>query len=160
MKLEKWAHLAEIIGGAAIIVSLVMLILEVRQNTAVQDRQIQIARFLNYTDSYIDPFAARAVYSKVKEIDGPEPLAEAYMDRYGLTAVEAVLWSRLVSRSFFYWQSDFEFEGESSALATELKFIPTYPDAMLAYEINEDDLLTREFRAYVESVWDEERQSR
>ena len=154
MKLEKWALVAEIIGGAAIIVSLLVLIQEVRQNTDVQNRQIQIARFLNYTDSFIDPMAATEVYAKVKAIDGPEPLAAAFADRYGLSPAEAVLWSRLVSRSFFYWQSDFEFGGESESLAAELRFIPSYPDAMLAFQINEDNLLTPEFKAYVESVWD------
>ena len=153
MKLERWAHVAEIVGGVAIIASLIVLIQEVKRNTAVQDREIQIARFLNYTDTLIDPVAARAVYAKVKAQDGLEPLAAAYVDKYGLTPEEAVLWARMVSRTFYLWQSDFEFSGGSEALSTELRFVPRYPDAALAFEINEDDLLTPGFRAYAESVW-------
>jgi len=156
MKLEKLALLAETIGGAAIIVSLLVLIQEVRQNTAVQNRQIQIERYLQYTDSYIDPAAARQVYAKIKAIDGLEPLAEAYVERYGLTPEEAVLWSRLVSRTFYYWQVDYDLQGESEGLATEVSFVPRYPDAMLAFEVNEDELMTPEFRAFAESVWENE----
>lgn len=34
MKLERLALLAEVVGGAAIVISLIVLVLEVRQNTA------------------------------------------------------------------------------------------------------------------------------
>ena len=68
-----------------------------------------------------------------------------------------MLWSRVVQRSLFFWQSDFELTGESEKLATELEFLPRYPDVMLAYDINEDGLLTPEFRAYVESVLNDDR---
>ena len=156
MRLEKWALVAEIIGGAAIIASLFVLIQEVQQNTALQNRQIQIERSLQYTDPYLDPSATREVYAKVKAIDGLEPLAEAYVERYGLTPEEAVLWSRLVSRTFFYWQFDYEFQGQYEGLATELSAARRYPDVMLAFEVNEDDMITPEFRAFAESVWESE----
>ena len=34
MQLEKWAHLAEIVSGAAIVITLILLVFEVRQNTS------------------------------------------------------------------------------------------------------------------------------
>ena len=63
MKLERWALVAEIISGAAIVVTLVVLLLEVRGNTAA----IQAATYQNVVDSItsglsvrgIDPDAAR-----------------------------------------------------------------------------------------------------
>ena len=152
MKLEKWAHIAEIIGGAAIVVPLVVLILEVRQSRFVQEHQNQITRYLNTTDHYLDPAATLEVYAKVKAVDGLEPLAEAYVERYSLTPSEAVLWSRLVQRTLFLWQSDYALAGATDGLETALRIIPIYPDLLLAYEINEDDILTPEFRAYVDSV--------
>jgi hypothetical protein len=47
MKLEKWALIAEIIGGAAIVVTLVVLVVEIRANTdaiAVSNRQSMAMR--------------------------------------------------------------------------------------------------------------------
>ena len=47
MKLEKWALIAEVVGGVAIVVSLVVLIFEVRGNTEA----VSAATFQNVSDS-------------------------------------------------------------------------------------------------------------
>ena len=99
MKLEKWAHASEVFGSIAIVISLVILILEVRSNTLVQQQQMQLDRGLNFTDKYLGSPDLADVYAKVKAIDGIEPLAGAYVERYSLTPAEAVLWSRSVQRT-------------------------------------------------------------
>lgn len=61
MKLEKWALIAEIVSGAAIVVTLIVLILEIRTNTdaiRAQNRQSTAARaqelaLVNATDPFI-----------------------------------------------------------------------------------------------------------
>ena len=44
MKLKDIALLTEVVGGAGILISLVILIFEVRQNTALVERQMRIDR--------------------------------------------------------------------------------------------------------------------
>ena len=44
MKLKKWALIAEIVGGAAIVISLIVLIVEIRGNTDAIQAQAEAAR--------------------------------------------------------------------------------------------------------------------
>jgi len=151
-KLENWAHLAEILASVAVVITLIVLVHEVASSTESQERQMQLDRFMNYTDTFLGSSQLAEVYAKVKEVDGLEPLASAYAERYDLSPAEAVLWSRQVQRGLFIWHSDFLFAGPSEALERELAFIPTYPDLLLAYQINEDNLLSPEFIEYVDEV--------
>jgi len=152
MKLEKWAHASEIFGSIAIVVSLIVLISEVRGNTAVQQRQMELDRTLNYTDMFLQSPELADVMAKVKAVDGAEPLAAAYMERYGLTQAEAVLWSRAVSRGLFIWHAQYVFNGPSQDLEDEIRSIHEYPDLRIAFETNEDEMLSPEFVEYVLSI--------
>ena len=82
--------------GHVFAVSLVFLVFEIRQNTLTQEREMQLDRYLGLTDPYLNAPEIGAIYAKVKAVDGMEPLAGAYVDRYKLTPAEAVVWSRLV----------------------------------------------------------------
>jgi hypothetical protein len=152
MKLKRFAYAAEIFASFAIAVSLVFLILEIRNNTLVQERQMQMDRNAGFTDPYISAPDVLKVYAKVKAVDGGEPVVEAFMDRYNLTPEEAVLWSRLVQSTWFVWQSHYLFGGPSNDLESTIRGVFKYPDVQIAYELNEDSLLSPEFIAYVESI--------
>ena len=152
MTLGKWAHASEVFGSIAIVISLVFLIQEVRSNTLVQERQLELERTLSYSDTFLSSPELADVIAKVKAVDGTEPLAAAYIDRYELTPSEAILWSRIVSRTLYIWHSQYSFGGSSDALADEIRAMFKYPDVRIAYEINEDDLLSPEFVGYVDSI--------
>jgi len=155
MTLEKWAHASEVFGSIAIVISLVFLIHEVRNNTLTQERQMLEDRYSNYTDTILDSPELGDIYAKVKAIDGIEPLAGAYVERYQLTPSEAVRWARMVSRTLWMWQAQYLFSGSTEELQNEIRAVFEYPDLRLAYEINEDSLLTPAFIEYVNSIVDE-----
>jgi hypothetical protein len=152
MKLERWAHASEIFGAIAIVISLVILIFEVRNNTAIQQQQMQIDRALNFTDTFLNAPHLADIYAKVKAVDGIEPLAGAYVERYSLTPAEAVLWSRMVQRTLFTWQAQYLFSGPTEDLESEIRNVFKYVDLQMAYDINEDELLGPEFIEYVNSI--------
>ena len=152
---QKFAVTAEIVTSLAVIISLIILIQEVRLNTSVQQRQVQLERSLNYTDKFLDPSATAEIWAKVKAIDGLEPLANEYVERYQLTPSEAVVWSRLVLRTLFIWNSDFLFDGPSESLKRDIAIIPTYPDLELAFRLNEDEMLSPEFVSWAEALLEE-----
>ncbi len=78
MKLEKWALIAEIVSGVAIVVTLVILIFEVRGNTSA----VQIATIDNVTSGWVglnqaivsDPQVARAF---IVGLYNPDALTDA-----------------------------------------------------------------------------------
>ena len=154
MTLQKWANVSDVLASVAIVVTLLILVQEVRNNTVVQERQMQMERVLNSTDAYLNTPELADIFAKVKAVDGQEPVAGAYEERYGLTPSEAVIWSRLVQRTLFIWHSQFLFGGPSEALESEITSIFKYPDLRLAYEINEDGLLSPAFIEYVDSIVD------
>ncbi len=88
MNLKKAAQITEIIGGAGILISLVVLIFEVRANTNAIDRQASLDRNARIFEPYISNIPD--IYTKVKAVDGLEPIVNQYVDAYDLPPVEAV----------------------------------------------------------------------
>lgn len=148
MKLERWAPLAEVLASVAVVFSLVFLVYEIRQNTKSLEREMQMELILSYSDVYLDQPILAEIYAKVKAVDGLEPLADAYVERYELTPAEAVLWGRNVSRTLWIIHSQFLQDGPSENLETQLGALMTYPDFRMAFDMNEDALLTPEFIDY------------
>lgn len=64
MKLKKWALIAEIIGGIAVVLTLFVLILEVRRNTAV----LGTSAFQSVTESWTDFTAMLAADAELARI--------------------------------------------------------------------------------------------
>ena len=155
MNREQKKDVIETIGMVAIVASLIFLGLEVRQNTNTQERAMQMERITSYADIYLNQPVLGDIFAKVKEVDGPEPLAAAFVDRYKLTTAEAVLWSRLVSRSIWIIQAQFLSDGPSEQLGRELNGLLEYWDFRKAFELNEDGFLSPEFVDYVNSIDDE-----
>jgi len=156
MRLKEWVPAAEIVTSLAVVITLIVLILEIRQSNEIQDRQMRADRISILNDPYLTSPGLAKVYAKVKAVDGLEPVAEAFIDRYSLTAEEAVLWSRLVQSVWLTWHSQFLFAGPSDALEKDIRNLFHYPDVQIVYRINEDSALSPQFIAYVESFVREE----
>jgi hypothetical protein len=151
-KLSKWSSVAEILSSVAVLITLVFLVYEIRQNTKTLEREMQMELVLSYSDVYLNQPILAEIYSKVKAVDGLEPLADAFVDRYELTPAEAVLWARNVSKTLWIIHSQFLQDGPSENLETQLSALMTYPDFRIAFDMNEDSLLTPEFINYVLSI--------
>ncbi len=152
MKVKEWVPVAEVIASFAVVITLVVLIVEIRHSSLIQERQMQAERIAILNDPYLTSPELADVYAKVKAVDGLEPVAEAYMDRYELTADGAVIWSRLVQSLWQTWQSQYLFGGPSDDLESSIRDIFHYPDVQIVYQLNEDSMLKPEFIEYVESI--------
>ena len=148
-KLNQWLTLA---ANMAVLGGIVFLAIEIRQNTVMQERQMQIERVSGSMDPYFASGELARIYAKVKAVDGLEPVAEAFVDRYGLKPEEAVLWSRLVNSGWYVKQAHFLTDGPSAELENEILGLHQYPDVRIVFEANEDGALLPEFVEYVESI--------
>ena len=97
MKLERVAHWAEILGNFGVVVTLVLLVLQIQDNTqALRSRAI-----VERADALLQPFLSESqvpsILAKIKAFDEPEPVAQAYVERYGLTYEEGAVWLRHVT---------------------------------------------------------------
>ena len=149
-RLNRWLTLVANLG---VIVGIVILAIEIRQNTATQELQMRMDRISGVMDPFFESPELLGVWAKVKAIDGLEPVAQKYMDRYQLTPEEAALWSRLVHRDWYVMQAQFITEGPSEDIErTIAHYYDLYPDFRIVFEANEDSALSDEFIEYVDSI--------
>ena len=147
-KLSDWAHIAEIVSGIAIVVTIVVLISEVRSNSGLLQRQIEIERADRAT--FFDSPYLPEILEKIKTVDGTDRDVQAFMDRYNLTHVEADRWTRYMMQQWQAHQADFLF-GETIQLDANLSTLLGYPDQVLYFE-TERAGMDPEFVRYVEQL--------
>lgn len=149
VKLEQWAHWAEIVASIAVIVSLVFLIQEIRYNSSILERQAVMDRTEAFNAPFFEESPLPAILTKVKAVDGYEPLEQALVSRYDLTYDEAVLWGRHLSVLWTVLESDYRVKGRTPALEGVAWSLLGAPDNQLFWDAGAPQVTSGEFREYV-----------
>jgi len=133
-RLERYAHIADIVSGVAVVVTIVVLILEVRTNTTLLRRQIELDRIdrlaaISESDYLID------VLAKIKEVDSAyvDETTAAFIDRYQLSFAEADRWVRYLRRAWQSYEADY-LADQVGGLDTEIAARLQFPDQALYWE--------------------------
>ena len=150
---RKWVELSELAASAAVIISLVFLIYEVRQNTATLEKQIWIDRQSRMVDPYLSSGEIRSAYAKIKSKDGLELRVAAFVDEYDLDTEEALAWVRMLDSIWYGYEIDYWAFGENDELDTVIRGMLRNPDQKLYWEaVVRDKSLTPEFIAHIEAI--------
>jgi len=153
VKLERASHAVEILANVGVIVTLVLLILQVRDNTRALEGQAIIQRGAAFQEPFVSESSVPAILAKIKAVDGPEPLVTAYMDRYGLTYEEAAIWNRHVWSVWTALEAEYAVLGESPELSQKIRILLPFPDVEVWFEHGGADWYnTPGFREYVERL--------
>lgn len=121
MRLERLAHWAEIVGQAGIIVTLVVLILQIRENSRILQGQAIMQREAPLTEHFLGESPLPNILAKMKAVDGAEPIVQLFMDRYGLSYEEGVVWTRHATSVWVSMAAEYALLGESEALAQQIR---------------------------------------
>ena len=149
MKLKDIALLTEIVGGVGILISLVVLVLEVRQNTALVERQILLDRS-NWVAQIIDSPYIAPIFAKIKAIDDDiVPTERAFMEQYDLTFEEATRFTTWLRQMWSGFQA--EFETGTPGLDEIIKDILQHKDQELFW-MNTRSTYTADFVNYVNDL--------
>jgi len=155
MKLQDFAHWAEIVASFAVVVSLIFLTLEVRENTIAIESQAIRDRSNALNSSFARSPKIPEILAKIKTVDGPEPLEHAYMDRYGLTYEEASIWGRYVAQLWNDMEADFTLNGPSDRIADRIQlFLLAFPDEQIYWSGLQVQSSNDAFLNYVDEVLD------
>lgn len=152
MKLEQWSHWAEIGASVAIFVSLIILVQEVRTNTLVMERQAVLDRAAAFNGPFLQDSPLPEILTRIKTVDGFEPLEQALVKRYNLTYEQAVQWGRHLSLLWTVLEADYRTKGPSDALGAIAYSLLGSPDNQLFWDKGAPQVLSGEFRQYVEAV--------
>lgn len=139
MNLQKWTQLSEMAAALAVVVTLVILIQEVRTNTLAIRQQGLDQRATNVAQPFLDPAVLPRLYAKVKSVDGGvDPDVAAFMARYDMSMEEALQWTRHLSMLWRGVESEFLINGRSPTLDLWIRQAFRSPDIGLAWSSWED----------------------
>ena len=148
MKLQDWANWAEILASIAVVASLVFLAMQVRDNTRALESQAISDRAATLNGPFTNGSAVPEIFAKIKAVDGPEPLEQAYVDRYGMTYEEAGIWKRYMGTVWGGLAAIYARSGESSELTESIQLLALFPDDQMYWNLGGMGI-NEGFRAYV-----------
>lgn len=128
MSIQELGSLGELISSVAVVVTLVMLIYQLRENTkAIESESVRRAADANF-GLFVRSPDLRRVMAKIKERDGPLPGVAELADRYSLDLEDAELWFRYQGYAFAQIYEDYQ-RGADVRAKSEL--LLRYPDQLL-----------------------------
>ena len=123
-----WQKWMELIVGVSVIISLIVLIIEVRTNTHALERQSRMDYLNGITQPYIDDVSMGRVLSKVKAVDGRDENVLAFMAAYDLDEVEAAAWTRHLYNIWGGIEADYLY-ADSDQVESTIKALAIFPDS-------------------------------
>ncbi|MCG6955988.1 MAG: hypothetical protein LJF04_08350 [Gemmatimonadetes bacterium] len=151
MKLQQWAQGAEIVASIGVVVTLVILVQEVRWNTRALERQSDLDRAQALTTPFFEAPELASVLAKIKSVDGNDPIPQAFIDRYELTPEEAILWERHLWLVWLDHEAEFERSGPSPKLEAWIRGALASPDNRTYWGVARQDAGPG-FRAFVDAL--------
>jgi len=147
------ANWAEVIETLVILVSMVLLIQEVRDNTRALELQAYMARGEAHVRPYFEVDGFSTVYAKVKAVDAefPEAVVDAFRERYDMTQEEALLWVRHLDDIWRNFEGNFLYGADRELLARDMTQLLTFPDQQLYYR-NVGPGLNPDFREFLDRL--------
>ena len=154
MKIAEWAPIAEVVSSVAVVVTVCVLILEVRGNTAALERQARLGYLeTTFGDVYRSPYLP-AIVVKIDAVDGVGATSKALIERYGLSQEEAVRWFRFASKEWGSLLADYEYFGDRNRLRRAIAGLIRFPPHQIYWEKYGKQQFQSDFVQYVESVRD------
>lgn len=147
--LQELAHWAEIVASVAVVVSLLFLVTEVRTNTRVLEREAVLDRTAAFNTAFLEGLALPAILTRIKAVDGFEPVEQELAARYDLDYQEAVRWVRHLAVLWTVLESDFRVNGPSPALEGIAWRLLGSADNQLYWDQGAPQVTSGEFRGYV-----------
>ena len=138
------------VTGLAVVISLVVLIVEVRTNTAAIERQGRIDQLNMINLPYLDDVEIGLILAKIKAVDGREGHVTAFMEAYDLTEVEAAIWTRALYSVWGAIEADYLYSG-SGAVERTVRAMIDYPDAR-SYWQHSRPFHSEEFAEYIDEI--------
>ena len=134
MKTQEIAQWAEVISSIAILATLIVLIMDLRANTEVLERQAALDRANVVSNPVFQDPRLAAASAKIRAVDGPNEIQLALEQTYQLTEEEAFVWARHLGLIWFGIQADFNSNPESRELKTYVCALMESPDVAIHWD--------------------------
>lgn len=152
MKLERWAHIAEITSGIAIVVTIIVLIFEVRTNNSLLERQLNMER-IERSEGIFESEHLPRIFGQMREVEPgiASNQAQVFMERFGLSFPDADRVTRYYRTIWQSFEADFTSGNTYPRMERTIQRFLRLPDHALYWDsgmTNRDP----EFVDFVESL--------
>ena len=149
MELKKVALIAEVAGGIAILITLIILTVEIRSNSQLIERQLILDR-VNADAQVVDSPYLAPIIVKIKSITKDMPPTHIeIMKRYDLSPEDAFRFFAYIQRDWTVLEADFNFG--SSGVEKRAKDLLRSEDIRLVWMMEFSDQKT-EFAEFVNDL--------
>ena len=111
MNLQDFSAIAQMIGSAAVIVTLIVLIGQIRANTRAVGRQMDEARLYKATGPFYQSPDLVRIAAKIGAAQGFGPATKELMETFALSPEEATLWFRHLMDNWISYEIEFRYGG-------------------------------------------------
>ena len=137
MKLEKWALIAEVVSGLAVVLTLIFVLLELRTNNDFLERQLNLDRIDRTSITVLESEYLPDIIEKIKEvhIDEIGTATQTFMDRYDLSFVEADRFTRYLRQQWQGFEADYLAGARYPRMEQTIAALHTFSEQALYWDI-------------------------
>jgi hypothetical protein len=148
MAKQSWREIGELVGISAIVVSLVVLIIEVRENTVAIERQIAMDRATALAAPFFES-ELPSILAKIQSVEGAHGATLAYMENWDLSLSEAIRWERHLLLLWETLEAQYIADGPSEELDNQVSILLANRDNQIYVEHVSEFRFSDDFRIYV-----------
>ena len=154
MKLRLWVDIAEITASVAVVVTLVLLIFQMRESDELERVQNSVRMAQWDAQMFVQSDQLPTIAAKIETARNPDYLIE-FRRRYDLSVEEAGIWNRWLLLLWKGVEAEFLSTGPSERLAKRIRAMAAYEDQrmlILPLVTSNNALFIDEFTDYVDSL--------
>lgn len=128
IQLRTWVDIAEITASLAVVVTLVILIVQIREAGLIEQRESAIRAAEWDAAVFLQSDVLAEALTKIKAVDGIEEGIQELMDRYDMSYEQAAAWNRYLVLNWAGVQADYLYHGRSKELDQRILHNLQWPD--------------------------------
>ncbi len=129
MRLKLWVDVAEITASLAVVATLVILIVQIRESNDIEQAQAALRQAQWDAQLFLMSDQLPNILAKIKNVDGHD--LQPWMEQYDLSYAEAALWNRWLTLMWRGMEIDFMLLGPNEQLNQMIRNSAAWPDQQL-----------------------------
>ena len=131
LELRVWVDVAEIVASVAVVVTLAILIAQIRESNLIEQRESAIRAAEWDAAVFLQSETLAETISKIKTVDGIEEGIQKFMDRYDTSYQEAAAWNRYLVLNWRGMHAEYLHHGRSESLDQRIRHNLQWPDQQI-----------------------------
>jgi hypothetical protein len=128
----------QIIGTIAVVLGLFFVWEELRTTRMEMQRQSTVERYAASSEPFFESAEVLSASEKIRQVDGQRGIEAAFMETYGHTPAEALVWARHLDQLWGVVRADWE-SRDREAGESAVQLLLTWPDTRIYAENNDWD---------------------